>query len=149
MARVSTDRTTGSSTVDMGKRGKIVIKMTADSMHLESSRVTMSAFADMLTQLTRLSGANSQQVVDMTGIEGDYVVGLDISMADILNIARSMGVAVPNMPTAAGAPADAASDPGGTSLQKAVQAMGLKLETRRSNTEQLIIDHVEKMPTEN
>jgi uncharacterized protein (TIGR03435 family) len=150
-ARIMTDRATGSSSIDMGKRGKININMTPEgSIHLESSRVTMSAFADMLSQLTRMTGGNGQQVVDMTGIEGNYVVAFDLSMADILNVARSMGAAVPNMPTAAGAPADAASDPSESStLYKAVQALGLKLETRRSNTEQLIIDHVEKMPTEN
>jgi uncharacterized protein (TIGR03435 family) len=151
MARVTTDRTTGASSIDMGKRGKINIKVSAaeQSIHLESSRVTMSAFADMLSQLTRMTGGSGQQVVDMTGIEGNYVVAIDLSMADILSMARSLGAALPNMPAAAGSPADAASDPGGSSLYKTVQAMGLKLEPRNSSTEQLIVDHVEKTPTEN
>jgi uncharacterized protein (TIGR03435 family) len=30
-----------------------------------------------------------------------------------------------------------------------VQALGLKLEQRKAVTEQLIIDHIEKTPTEN
>ena len=151
-ARVVTDRATGTSVIDMGKRGKITMKVTTSpeiSLHMESSRVTMSAFADMLTQLTRMTGGNGQQVVDETGIAGEYVVALDISMADIMNLARSMGAAVPNMPAAAGSPADAASDPGGSSFYKAVQSLGLKLESRHAPTEQLIVDHVEKTPTEN
>ncbi len=148
-ARVTTDRATGKSTIDMGKRGKMNMSMSAEGIHLESSKVTMSAFADMLSQLTRMTGGGGQQVVDMTGIEGNYIVSFDISMADIMNLARSMGAAVPNMPSNAQAPADAASDPGASSIYKTVQTLGLKLESRRSPTDQLIIDRVEKMPTEN
>jgi uncharacterized protein (TIGR03435 family) len=62
-------------------------------------------------------------------------------------------VAVPNLPaeaSAAAVPSDAASDPGGSSsLFQAVQSMGLKLESRKALVEQLVIDHVEKTPTEN
>jgi len=148
-ARITTDRTTGASTIDMGKRGKINVKTSAEGIHLESSRVSMSAFADMLSQLTRLTGGSGQQVVDMTGIQGDYVVSFDLSMADIMSMARSMGAAIPDTAGASASPADAASDPSSSSLYKAVQALGLKLETRRAPTEQLIVDHVEKTPTEN
>jgi uncharacterized protein (TIGR03435 family) len=44
-----------------------------------------------------------------------------------------------------------ASDPGGggTSLADAVQSMGLKLESRKATVDQLIVDHIEKTPTEN
>ena len=44
-----------------------------------------------------------------------------------------------------------ASDPGGggTSLADAVQSMGLKLESRKAVVDQLIVDHIEKTPTEN
>ena len=45
-------------------------------------------------------------------------------------------------------PADAASDPSGgaSSLTDAVQALGLKLEARKAPIDQLIVDHVEKLP---
>jgi uncharacterized protein (TIGR03435 family) len=44
-----------------------------------------------------------------------------------------------------------APDPGagGTSLTDAVQSMGLKLESRKAMVEQLIVDSIEKAPTEN
>ena len=47
--------------------------------------------------------------------------------------------------------APVASDPGGggTSLMDAVQSMGLKLESRKATVDQLIVDHIEKTPTEN
>jgi uncharacterized protein (TIGR03435 family) len=68
-------------------------------------------------------------------------------------MARAQWVAVPNLPAEAGAgalPSDAASDPGGSStLFRAVESMGLKLESRKAVVEQLVIDHVEKTPTEN
>jgi uncharacterized protein (TIGR03435 family) len=74
-------------------------------------------------------------------------------MADLISMARAQGVAVPNLPAEASAgatPADAASDPGGSSsLVQAVQSLGLKLESRKAMVEQLVIDHVEKTPTEN
>jgi uncharacterized protein (TIGR03435 family) len=46
-------------------------------------------------------------------------------------------------------PADAASDPSGSSIFSTVQQMGLKLEPRKAPIETIIVDHVEKAPTEN
>jgi uncharacterized protein (TIGR03435 family) len=47
------------------------------------------------------------------------------------------------------APAGVASDPGSSSLITAVQALGLRLESRKAMVEQLVVDHAEKVPTEN
>jgi hypothetical protein len=52
----------------------------------------MSSFADMLTQLTATMGGGSTTVVDMTGLQGHYVVGIDISLADLMRIAQTIGV---------------------------------------------------------
>ena len=46
-------------------------------------------------------------------------------------------------------PAELASDPGGDSLFTAMQSLGLKLESRKSPMTFIVVDHVEKMPTEN
>jgi uncharacterized protein (TIGR03435 family) len=89
----------------------------------------------------------------MTGLTANYQVAISFSLEDLLNIARSQGMAVPNLPAEGGGaalPGDAASDPGGSStLVQAVQSMGLKLEPRKATVDHLIIDHVEKTPTEN
>lgn len=144
----------GTATLNMGAKGTINYRVdpATQSMHLEASRVTMAGFADMLTQFAQVTGGG-RQVVDMTGLKGYYQVALDFSLADLLNMAQAAGVNVP-LPgggaAGSGRPADAASEPGGSmSLFRAVESMGLKLEQRNAPVEQLVIDHLEKTPTEN
>ena len=156
--RVKVDMTTGSSVIDMGLQGKMAFKLdpATRTMHLEFSMTTMTGFADMVTQLfAQLGGTGGRQVVDMTGIQGNYDATVDLGLAEIIAMARAAGADIP-----AGAPGGpggqgnnpaVASDPGGggTSLTDAVQSMGLKLESRKATVDQLIIDHIEKTPTEN
>jgi uncharacterized protein (TIGR03435 family) len=143
----------GSTTMNMGAKGTVSYSMdpATRSMTIEASQVTMGGFADMLSSFSQLTGGG--QVKDMTGLTGNYQVAISFSLEDMMNMARAQGVAVPNLPAEAGAeatPAGAASDPGGSSsLFRAVQSMGLKLESRKAMVEQLVIDHVEKTPTEN
>ena len=63
------------------------------------------------------------QIVDMTGLKGYYQVSLDISMADLMNMARAAGtdVLVPDG-SALAASVAVASEPGGMSFVDAVQA---------------------------
>jgi uncharacterized protein (TIGR03435 family) len=104
----------------------------------------------MTTQLfTQLGGTGGKQVVDMTGIKGNYDATVQVGLMEIMAMARAAGADIP-----AGAPGGApgvASDPGGggTSLTDAVQSMGLKLESRKATVDQLVVDHIEKTPTEN
>lgn len=144
----------GSVTFNMGARGTMTQKFDAQNqiMHLDSSMVTMAGFADILSSiLTQMGG---RQVVDMTGLKGNYGVSVQIALADLMTMARSQGFAPPPSPpsgAAASAGADlVASDPGGgTSVYESVKHMGLELEERKAPVEQLVIDHVEKQPTEN
>lgn len=155
--RVKVDITTGSSVIDMGLQGKMSYKLNpaTKSFHIEFSMVTMTGFADMITQLfQQLGGTSGKQVVDMTGIKGNYDASVDLSLMEILAMARAAGADIPvGAPGGAGDGGNAAvaSDPsgGGTSLTSAVQSMGLKLESRKATVDQLIVDHVEKTPTEN
>jgi uncharacterized protein (TIGR03435 family) len=120
---------------------------------------TMAGFADMITQLfSQLGGTGGKQVVDMTGIKGNYDATIDLSLADIIAMAKAAGVDIPaggpaGTPGGAGGSGNipAAPDPGGggISLTDAVQSMGLKLESRKATVDQLIVDHIEKTPTEN
>jgi uncharacterized protein (TIGR03435 family) len=155
--RAKVDITNGSSVVDMGLKGKMAYHMSpaTQSMHMDFSMTTMTGFADMLTQLmTQLGGGNGgRQIVDMTGIKGNYDATLEISLAEIIALARASGADIPQgIPGAAGPnnAAPTASDPGGgSSLTDAVQSMGLKLESRKAVVDQFIVDHIEKTPTEN
>jgi uncharacterized protein (TIGR03435 family) len=92
----------------------------------------------------------------MTGIQGNYDASVDLSLVELIAMARAAGADIPagaGAPRPAGGPGDVptAADPGGsgTSLQDAVEAMGLKLESRKAMVDQLIVDHIEKTPTEN
>jgi uncharacterized protein (TIGR03435 family) len=158
--RVKVDMTTGSSVIDMGLQGKMAFRLdpAKGTMHLDFSMTTMHGFADMVTQLfAQLGGTGGRQVVDMTGIEGNYDATVDLGLAEIIAMARVAGADIPagvpgGPPGGGGGNAPVvASDPGGggTSLADAVQSMGLKLESRKAMVDQLIVDHIEKTPTEN
>jgi uncharacterized protein (TIGR03435 family) len=153
--RMKVDMTNGSSVVDMGAKGKYSYKMNAatQSMHVDLSMVTMNGFADMITQLfSQLGGGNGRQVVDQTDIKGNYEASLEISLADIMAIARNAGFDPGGAPGAsAPGSANVATDPGGgaQSMTDAVQSMGLKLVSSKAMVDQFIVDHAEKTPTEN
>jgi uncharacterized protein (TIGR03435 family) len=146
----------GSSTINMGVKGTITqrMDMQTQTLHMESSTVTMAGFADTLTNVLQMGGGGGRQVVDMTELKGNYQVALEISLADIMAMVRAQGMNVPVSPagggTADGSAVPTASDPGGGStVYSSVQALGLKLEQRKAPVEQLVVDRVEKMPTEN
>jgi uncharacterized protein (TIGR03435 family) len=151
--RMTVNTKNGTSTMNMGAKGTVTSSFdpATRSMKIEASQLTMAGLADMLSSFAQASGGG--QVKDMTGLTGNYQVAMSFSMEDLMNMARAQGANVPIPPPQGGAaanPADAASDPGGTSsLVQAVQSMGLKLESRKATVEQLVIDHVEKTPTEN
>lgn len=155
--RVKVDVTTGSSVIDMGLRGKMSYRLNpaTRSLHIDFSMMTMGGFADMVTQLfEQLGGTGGRQVVDMTGIQGNYDASVELSVLEIIAMARSAGVDIPvGAPGGAGNTGNVpvAPDPGGggASLTDAVQSMGLKLESRKAMVDQLIVDHIEKTPTEN
>ena len=146
----------GTTTMNMGAKGIITqrMDMQTQTMHLESTMVTMEGFADMLTNLMQMGGGGGRQVVDMTGLKGNYQVAVDISLASLIAIARSQGMAQMGPGGGGGgggeSPASAASDPaGGATVFESVEKLGLKLEQRKAPVEQLIVDHAEKTPTEN
>ncbi len=148
----------GNATVNMGAKGIMSYKTdrATQTIHMEGSMITMSGFADMLTQFSQAGGSGGRQVVDMTGLKGIYQIAIQFSLSDLMQMAKAAGLNVgpgaPGAPATANAgPADAASDPNGTasSVTAAVRALGLKLEPRRAVIEQLIVDHAEKTPKEN
>ena len=144
---MSISQTKGGAVVSdgQGKQQKMSVSPDGKMMRMENSRTTMAELAEGLSPLS------DHPIVDMTGLKGNYQVTLEISMQEIMAVARAAGVAVPAASPGggdAGKPADAASDPGG-SLFTAIQSLGLKLEPRKTPLTMIVVDHVEKMPTEN
>jgi len=146
----------GTIVMNMGKRGTMTMKMdmSTQSMNLESSMVTMDGFADMLTSMMQMTGSGPQ-VVNMTGLKGNYQVAVEISLAALIALAKSQGADMVGAMGSGGGgtqsndPAKAASDPqGGQTVYSSVEKLGLKLDERKATVEQLIVDHAEKAPTE-
>jgi uncharacterized protein (TIGR03435 family) len=151
-ARMTMNKNGAGATMNMGKRGIITYGLDPQTgmLQMKSSKTTMTALADMLTQMmTQLGGGADHQVVDMTGLTGGYEVSMEFSMQDMIAAARAQGMDIPGGPAAKG-PTEA-SDPGsgGTTIAHAVDAMGLKLEQRKAPVEQIVVDSAEKAPTEN
>ncbi len=147
--------TDGTIAVNMGARGTIIEKIDRQSMtfDIKSSGVTMEGFAQLLsTLLMQMGGANSRQVVDMTGLKGYYQIDVQISIADLMAMARTQGMGMPANPsngTGANAAPEASDPGGGSSVFESVSQMGLKLEDSKATVDRLVIDHIEKTPTEN
>ncbi|MGB7763331.1 MAG: TIGR03435 family protein [Bryobacteraceae bacterium] len=135
----------GTATVH-GPDGNAKMSFGPNGMHMDLEKMTMEKLAEMLGRFV------DRPVVDMTELKGSYQVGLDISMEDLKNVARKFGAAVPGVGPASGdagsLPSDAASDPTG-SVFSSVMQLGLKLEPRKAPLDLILIDHIEKTPTEN
>lgn len=142
----------GSMTFNLGDKGTVTNRMNTQnqSLDIESDGVTMAGFADILTRVLQLGNQSGPQVVDQTGLKGYYEVTTEISFADLMNSARAFNREAPPSNNANNNPAAAASDPtGGQTVFASVEKLGLKLDERKAPVEQLIIDHMEKSPTEN
>jgi len=135
------------ATVSNAKFGQMKMSMGENgSMIMEFSKLKMSDFADMLT------GMVGKPVVDETELKGNYKVPIELTMADMMRVARAsgmggmMGGPAPSAPNAN--PGDAASDPT-PSMFAAVQKLGLKLDSKKAPVDTVIVVHLEKTPTEN
>jgi uncharacterized protein (TIGR03435 family) len=138
----------GGGTVSDGAGRKQTVTPSPDGkfLHFEISGATIEELCDGLSPLA------GQPIIDATGLKGRYDVALDISMQEVLNLQKQFGVNPGGEAGGGGGdaskPADAASDPG-TSLFAAVKSVGLKLERRKEPLLRIVVDHCEKMPTDN
>jgi uncharacterized protein (TIGR03435 family) len=139
----------GGMVIRGGPGGNMKMSMQEGTMHMESDKMGMAQLADMLSPFL------DHPIVDMTELKGNYQVSLELTMADMMNAARAQGMAMGPGPGGPGggpggaAMPEGAPDPGSSSVFRNVQQLGLKLEARKSEIGKLIIDHLEKTPTEN
>lgn len=107
----------------------------------ETKKLTMATVADMLTRFL------DRPVIDMTDLKGTYDMVLDLTpedrMAMLIRSAVAAGVVLPPQ-------ALALIDNGSSaSLVNALKKAGLTLEPRKTPLDVLVIDQIQKMPTEN
>ena len=131
-------------TMKGGPMGQMHMTMADGRMRMEADRATMTVLAETLTRFT------DRPVVDMTALKGNYHVVLDLSMDDLKNAAKAAGMGAMMSAAGEGGKASAeASEPSGSSISMSLQKMGLRLEARKSPLAVIVIDHLEKSPTEN
>ena len=108
-------------------------------MRLELTKMNTTGMVEMLGRFV------DRPIVDMTDLKGRYDLTLDVGVEDMLALARAAGMSIP----VRGVDGARASEPGSSSVFAAVQQYGLKLEPRKAPIELLVVDHVERTPTEN
>jgi uncharacterized protein (TIGR03435 family) len=123
-------------TVNLGKGSYFSVA----GNRLEAKKLTTAIFSDSLARFV------DRPILDLTGLKGTYDFALDVSpedyMAMIVRSALSAGVQLPPQ-------AMRALEASGDTLFSAIEKLGLKLEPRKGPVEILVIDHMERKPTEN
>lgn len=156
-SRMSGDPASGMTlTTPQGQTMKMT--MSGSGIHIESSRMSMPELADELSMFLDLP------VVDKTELTGNYSIGIDLSMEDMMNMMRKQGFGGGpppgegpggrgggfGPPGGGGFPlADGGQDGGGSSVLMSVQQLGLKLDKEKAPGLLVVVDHLEKTPTAN
>jgi uncharacterized protein (TIGR03435 family) len=131
-------------TIKGGPMGQMHMTMADGRMHMEAEKMSMTTLIETLTRFL------DRPVIDMTELTGNYQVALDLSTEDLKNAAKAAGMGAMMGGGGDGAkPSAEASDPAGSSIFTSIQQMGLKLEPRKAPLVMIVIDHLEKSPTEN
>lgn len=141
-------------------------------MQMEFDKLTMQALADTLTPFL------DRPVVDATALKGAFKVTMDLPMDTIFammqNTIRNSGFAPPGQGFGAGGPGGRGDGPGGgrgagpqagcfdpsalaaggtdtsnTAVFQAVQKLGLRLQPVKAPFDTIVVDRLEKAPTEN
>jgi uncharacterized protein (TIGR03435 family) len=112
---------------------------------MRANGTTMGRFCDMLSNML------DRPVVDMTELDGNYDISLDVSMEELSGLKR-MAVAGPG--PGPGGPGGGDHGPApdaapSASIFSAVQTLGLKLDPRKAPIAYVMVDRADKVPTEN
>jgi len=118
-------------------RGDLRIMGSPAGVRLSGLAVTLATLSETLSPFT------DQPVIDQTGLTDQY----DIDLQFLPDNFRMRGGPGGSGRTADNAP-DTETEPR-PALAEALQGYGLKLERRKAPMPMLVIDHIEKVPTEN
>ncbi len=134
---VSSSTTAGVTSVDLGNGAS----MTLGNNRFEAKRVTMAMLADTLSRFV------DRPVVNMSNVEGRHDVAFELQPVDFVAMAVRSSIAsgVP-LPPQAQQVLDASSP---AAVGDALKASGLSLNPRRAPVEMLIVDSIERTPTDN
>jgi uncharacterized protein (TIGR03435 family) len=132
-----------------GRGSTMMMMAPGGRMKLVANGTTMTQFVQPLgNQLDR-------PVVDMTGLKGTYDITLEFAPDPSIMQAKMAAMGVGPPPGAMGPPPDGAVSPSGeggpaaTIFSALPDQLGLRLEARKGPVDLLLIDGVQKTPTEN
>ncbi|HUB82044.1 MAG TPA: TIGR03435 family protein [Bryobacteraceae bacterium] len=135
--RVNVTSDTGGTTNTTTPNGDLRMQPRENGMRLVFTRTNSSGMVDWLGRFVE------NPVIDDTGLKGRYDFTLDVGWGDMMALARAAGMSIPvQLPPSA-------MDPGSSAVFSAIQQYGLKLEPRKAPIDMLIVDRVEKTPTDN
>lgn len=135
--RVGVSSDVGGTVSTASLNGSMKMLPRENGMRIQATKMNAVGMVDMLGRFVE------RPVIDMTDLKGRYDFTLDVGFEDMLALARAAGMNIPIQgPTTA-------PEPGSSAVFTAIQQYGLKLEPRKAPIEMLVIDHVEKTPTEN
>ena len=131
----------GATAYDMGTRGDFTLKFDTGSMamNMTSNAITMDGVAVMINIL---GSGQGREVVNQTQLPGPYQVSLEFALGDLLGALHDDGIDLP--------PSPGYDDPdNGATLGGSLNAFGLHLEKTRASVTRLVVDKIDKTPTEN
>jgi uncharacterized protein (TIGR03435 family) len=117
---------------DPAAPSKPSMSFTTRGGHIQFNRTTLANFAQGISIFI------GTPVIDATELAGDYDIEMNINPADLQGMRG--GSFFDNEPR---------PESDAPSIQSAMQALGLKLESRKAPIQHLVIDHIEKAPSEN
>lgn len=119
--------------------GKVQVSMLNERVRYAMSAETLPRFTEFL------SGLLGTLVFDTTDLKGMYDIVIDIPLLRFDESRRPASDSAPVVATAAKDPADTSLE----KIQAAIQPLGLRLEARSDPIQILVVDHLERSPTDN
>jgi uncharacterized protein (TIGR03435 family) len=135
--RITEDPKNRGGTASNPLLGTVRFSESPSGLRLEAPNTTFEGLAQLLTELMR------QPVVDLTELKGRYQVVLDL----VLNGGDDPGPR--GGQDGPGGAAASAPDPRINAVIGALDKIGLKMDSRKMPVETIVVDHVEKTPTDN
>ncbi|HEY6341410.1 MAG TPA: TIGR03435 family protein [Bryobacteraceae bacterium] len=147
---VETRQTENGTMITRGPWGPMRMYLTRSDENrpeFELLQVTMPLLADALTQFM------DRPVIDRTNLKGAYRVAIWSRDMHAFAVAKRAALGPPRpapTPDSPNGTGSLASDPSGNStIFKTMEKLGLKLERTKAPVEILVVDHLERSPTEN
>ena len=128
----------GFPTFPAGGRG-LMMMFANGQMHGTGAQETISQICDFI------SNQLGRPVVDQTGLNGKYDFNLEFAPENMPPLPPGAGPAMGR----GDAPGPPSSDPAPTLIVALQEQLGLKLEAQKLAVDIVVVDHIEKTPTEN